>query len=267
MTAQPPERLYSPDGRFWWDGTGWQPVDGPPPVPAQFQPPPGSAGQPPAGPANLPPGQPGFPGPGFPPPGNAIPRRPPRAGYVLALVGTLVASALVGGLAGGIAGAVSTEPPGIDAPPEFAAEFPTAEKQYLTGVTLDLVVENWMKKVNSFTCAEKDGDAEGRIPSKKVMECRPPDEDDKDYVTVAYDAADKIKSVTTYCGAGLKTISCRTLAGSMADAVLKPQGRQLRDQAWKWAEQNVDSERGTIIGGIRLTASLQPHSMTATPAA
>jgi hypothetical protein len=30
---QPAGVMYSPDGRWWWDGAGWQPVSGPPPKP------------------------------------------------------------------------------------------------------------------------------------------------------------------------------------------------------------------------------------------
>jgi hypothetical protein len=247
MTAQPPGQHYSPDGRFWWDGTGWRPVDVAPSGPAQIQPPVPT---------------------GFPPPGTAIARRPAKAGFALALVGTLVATALVGGIGGGIAGLGSTEPPGNDTPPQLAAEFPTSERQYLPGVTLDLVIEDWMKKANSFKCSEKDGDSDAYLEAKKVAECSAPDDEDREIVvTVMYDAADKVKLVEASCRVGLKTEACTTTAGSLADTVLSPQGKQLRDQAAKWAEQNVDSERATTVGGIRLTASLDPHRMTATPAA
>jgi hypothetical protein len=246
MTAQPPGQHYSPDGRFWWDGTGWRPVDAAPPGPAQLQPPLGT---------------------GFPPPGNRIPRPPSKAGFVLALVGTMGAAALFGGLVGGVAGATSTEPPGSDTPPQLAAEFPTGERQYMTEVTLDVVVEDWMKKVNSWKCSEKDGDPDAYVQTKKVTECSSPDDEDRDmFVTVGYDAPDKIKVVEATCRVGLKTNVCTTLASALADAVLSPQGNQLRDQAAKWATANVDSERATTVGGIRLTASLQPHRMTATPA-
>ncbi|MDQ7908251.1 hypothetical protein RB614_27365 [Phytohabitans sp. ZYX-F-186] len=237
MTAPPPGQHYTPDGRFWWDGAGWRPVAAAPP------------------------------GPGFPPPGGALPRRPAKAGFVLALAGTLVAAALCGGLAGGIGGAASTEPPDSDTPPALAAEFPSGERQYMTGVTLDVVVEDWMKKSNSWTCAEKDADPDGYVQVKKMTECGLPDDEDRDtFVTVGYDAADKIKMVEATCRVGLKTNACTTLASTLADAVLSPQGDELRGQAGKWAKENVDSERATTIGGIRLTASLDPHRMTATPA-
>ncbi|MEO3924200.1 hypothetical protein ABGB07_10120 [Micromonosporaceae bacterium B7E4] len=286
MTAQPSGQRYSPDGRFWWDGTGWRPVDAAPPGPAPGQPGPAwspppfgpspaaanpsGAGRPPggAGPGGLP--GPGLPGPGlpgtaFPPPRGAVPRRPSKAGFLLALVGTLVATAVLGGLVGGIAGMVTTEPPGNDSAPQFAAEFPTAERQYMTGVTLAVVAEDWMKKSNSWVCTDATT-PETSERSRKTMECRPPDDDEREmYVTIEYDADDKIKLVGGRCRAGLKSKPCTTLAASLADAVLSPQGDQLRGQAEKWATENADSERVTTIGGIRLEASLDPHGMTATP--
>jgi hypothetical protein len=250
MTTQPSERHHSPDGRFWWDGTAWRPVDAPPPGPAPFQPPFGPAARP------------GPPAAGFPPPGNVTPRRPSTAGFVLALVCTLV-----GGLVGGLAGTASTEPPGIDTPPPFAAEFPTGERRYLKGVTLDWVVEDWMKRANSWTCTEQNRGPDGLLAAERSTRCTPADNRGEMYVTVGYDAADKVVSVQGTCSLGLKTKACTSLSAALVGRVLSPQGQQVRDQAFKWAEQNADSERTTIIGGVRLSASLDPHGMTATPAA
>ncbi|MEU8061273.1 hypothetical protein [Microbispora bryophytorum] len=70
--AAPPGQLYSPDGRFWWDGAAWQPVQAPPPpgTPAQqgftVPPPPGPATHDPSVPP--PPGAPAQQGFTVPPP-------------------------------------------------------------------------------------------------------------------------------------------------------------------------------------------------------
>ncbi|GAA3729481.1 hypothetical protein GCM10022225_08710 [Plantactinospora mayteni] len=300
MTDQPSGQRYSPDGRFWWDGTAWRPVEAVPPArapgqlgPVQFPPP---AGQPPVGPgrppgtnqvgtnqvgtnqvgtnqvgAGRPPGAPappgsgpGLPGTTFPPPRGGVPGRPSKVGFLLGLVGTLVATALLGGLVGGVAGMVTTEPPGNESAPGFAAEFPTGDRQYMTGVTLAAVVEDWMKKSNSWVCSDTTS-PETSGKSGKAMECLPADDDREMYVTIEYDADDKIKLVAGRCRVGLKSTPCTTLAASLADVVLSPQGDQLRKQAEKWATENADSERVTTIGGIRLEASLDPHGMTATP--
>ncbi|MEQ4306228.1 hypothetical protein ABNF97_33410 [Plantactinospora sp. B6F1] len=270
MTVQPPGQRYSPDGRFWWDGTAWRPVEAAPPTgPAgqpghgPFQPPsgvPGSSGAP--GPSGFPAS--GSPGTAFPPPRGAVPGRPSKAGFLLALVGTLVAAAVLGGLIGGVTGMVTTEPPGNDSAPPFAAEFPTGERRYMTGVTLALVVEDWLKKANSWVCTDKP-DAEPFSRATKALECTPPGDEGDMRVTVEYDADDKVRVVTSTCRLGLKTKACTTLAATLADTVLTPQGDQLRKQASEWATKNADSERVTTIGGIRLEASLSPHGMTASP--
>lgn len=81
--AAPPGWPYSPDGRFWWDGAAWQPVNTPPP------------------------------GTGAPTPSDAAPR-PRRAGtavFVLVTMGTLIAALVLGGVAGGAVGLATTDGP------------------------------------------------------------------------------------------------------------------------------------------------------------
>lgn len=281
MSSQLPGQHYSPDGRFWWDGTAWRPVAAASPAPAPGQPGATPGGQP-AAPWQQPPvsgqqpsvpGQPappyvaGPPGPGVPPPGGTPPARSARPGFLPALIGTLVAAALLGGIIGWTVGTTTTEPPGSDTPPELAAEFPSGDRQYLPGVTLDLVVDDWLKKANSWQCTDEPADPDNYLGVKRVTECSP-DEDRDMLVRIEYDAEDKIKLVESTCRLGLKTTACTTLAAALAHTVLSPQGNKLRDQAEKWARENVDSERATVIGGVRLQANLQPqHEMTATPAA
>lgn len=212
----------------------------------------------------VPPDVAGPPGPGVPPPGGTPPA---RSGFLPALIGTLVAAALLGGIIGWTVGTTTTEPPGNDTPPELAAEFPSGDRQCLPGVTLDLVVDDWLKKANSWQCTDEPADPDNYLGVKRVTECSP-DEDREMLVRVEYDAEDKIKLVESTCRRSLKTTACTTLAAALAQTVLSPQGKKLRDQAEKWARENADSERGTVIGGVRLQANLQSgHEMAATPAA
>lgn len=301
MTSQPPAPQYSPDGKFWWDGTSWQPVGAPPQapaVPAQFPPgqpraatnPPGTSqvgGAPGAGAAGSvtpfgpvapygpagpfgpaapfgPAGSYGPAGPASPRPG-ATPRRPSKTGFILALIGTLVATAVLGGIVGGVTGLVTTEPPGSDTPPVFASKFPNGARQYLPKVTLAAVVDDWLKKANAWKCADES--AEDLFSgATKAMECHPPDDDGDMYVNIEYDAPDKVRVVRSTCRLGLKSKACTTLSSTLADAVLAPHGDELRAQAAKWATENAASERVTTIGGIRLEADLDaPAGMSATP--
>lgn len=329
MSAQPSGTQYSPDGRFWWDGTTWRPVDGTPsggaqpaagaapqptsampasPAPAAAsttpygpagtptppygapagQPPygaPGSAGQPPHGapgaggpgqppygPAGQPPyGGPGAGGPagrpGFPPPPGAAPSGSGRSLFVLALVGAVLVMALVGGLIGWIVGVTTTEPPGIEDPPEFAAEFPTSDIVYLPGVTIALVVDEWLKDANNWKCEPPKEGEELFSGAAKAIDCEPPDDDVFASVHIEFDADDKVRLVRSRCSEGLNSNVCITLASSLAHTVLTPQGEAARNEAEKWAKENAASERVTVISGVRLEAGLDPQVMEATPAA
>jgi len=318
MSAQHPGRQYSPDGRFWWDGTGWRPVDGPTPASAPPPPtagpvaqpttpvapygppaggpvpPPGPAPQGPGGPPPFhqpggpqpapqyapgsPPGVGGQPGgplppsgvgrPGFPPPPHPAPRSRSKAGFVLALVGTVVVTGLLGGCIGWATGLATTEPPGIDTPPPLPAEFPAAEMQYLRGVTVALIADDWLKKANGWNCEKPEPGVNRFNPTKFMMDCRPRGDAELDMrVSIEYDADDKVKLVNAKCNLGVNNETCTSLFASMAHTVLTPQGEELQQQAEKWATENASTERSTVIGGVRLEANLDPNGMEATPAA
>lgn len=287
MAARPGP--YSPDGRFWWDGTAWQPVQPPPPDPATGQPHPQSHPQqqqqpaapyqpPPPQPQYGPPGQPGFQRqgfqqhgfqapPGYPvPPGGGTPRPPrSRSGFVLLTIGTAIAALVLGGIIGGVVGLTTTKPKGENVVPAFAEKFPDADAQYLPGVTLSMIVDDWMKTANKWKCTKDPNVEDLYSRAKAQIKCEPPDDRGDMYVDIEYDADDKIKVVEASCWLGVHTKACKSLAATMADAVLAAQPK-LRKKAQKWAEQNAGSERATTIGGIRFEGNLDPNGMQALPA-
>ncbi|MEU6415500.1 hypothetical protein [Microbispora sp. NPDC046933] len=288
MTAQP-GWPYSPDGRFWWDGTAWQPVQTPPPGPPAQQ---GLTMPPPPGPATGHPSMaspwPQAPGPQaaqlyavqqtppYVPPGAGAPSpapsgvapRPRRSGtavFVLVTVGTLIAAPALGGVVGGAVGLATTEPV-TDAPaPSFPARFPTGKQRYLPKVTLNMVAVNWLQAANSWRCA--------RFPApdplsgaKMGMICRPGDAARLSMsVQIWYDGPDKVLSVKARCDLGVRTKACTNLFSMMADSLLSPD-RTLRKQAEAWAGKNADKAAVTAIGGVRLETSPRPHAMEAVPA-
>ncbi|WP_157549315.1 hypothetical protein [Nonomuraea candida] len=187
-----------------------------------------------------------------------------RKGILLPLAGVVVAALVLGGVLGGGAGLLTAEPRGGTAPLAFGDGFPDTGDQYLPGVTLSLIVDEWMKKANSYTCASKPGEPDTWSRAKRWMRCLPPGGDDNRYVEIEYDAADQIRVLKATCRLGTREDACTTLFATMADAALVPQP-ELRKRAMDWAGKNAASERGTVIGGVRLQAALSPHSMRITP--
>nr|WP_152992695.1 hypothetical protein [Nonomuraea pusilla] len=155
---------YSPDGRFWWDGAAWQPVQAPPPPgpppqhhPAPPQPSDHAAGRPPTQWPPQPPGpqppwpqagqayeaQPGqqyaaqpqsppyHPGPSglqSPPPAPEVSRRRPgTAVFALLAAGALIVALALGGVTGAALGMVVNDPRTNDPAPSFPATFPTGK--------------------------------------------------------------------------------------------------------------------------------------------
>ncbi|MEO3796073.1 hypothetical protein ABGB14_38250 [Nonomuraea sp. B10E15] len=226
----------SPDGRFWWDGTGWRPVQPSPPFPFQHA----------------------------PSPAPSPPRPPRRRALLLPLAGVVIAALVLGGVLGGAVGLLTTEVRASTAAPAFADDFPDVGDQYLPGVTLTLIVDEWMKKANSWTCANRPGNPDTWSMAKQHMRCQPKGDDGRRYVDIEYDAADRIRVVRATCHLGTYEDACTTVFATMADAALVPQPK-LRERARSWAQKNAASERATIIGGLRLQASLSPHALRITP--
>jgi hypothetical protein len=194
----------------------------------------------------------------------AGPRRIPTALMVLLPVLALVLGGLIGaGLGAGIA-AATTHRHGPAGPPPLAADFPNASRQYLPGVTVSMISQDWLVKANKWTCGPADN--KPAAGAKKEMECAAPGDQKYDlYVDIAYDAEDKVRLVTAWCNYGPGAHACETLFGTFADAVLIPQ-KELRKQGYDWASKNADSDESTTIGGVRFEASLSPHNMDAMPA-
>lgn len=189
---------------------------------------------------------------------------PRKKGLLLPLIGVLLPALLLGGVLGGVTGLVTTEVPGSTTPPAFAADFPGGDQQYLPSVTLSMIVDDWMKKANSWKCTQEAGDPDAWSRAKRRTTCEPPDGRGDMYVDIEYDSPDKVKVVEATCRLGNYTRACTTLFSTMADAVFI--GRpKLRKSVAAWAKKNADSERHTIIGGVRLQANLEPHGLRITP--
>ncbi|MEU6428939.1 hypothetical protein ABZ860_23845 [Microbispora sp. NPDC046973] len=279
----PPGWPYSPDGRFWWDGTAWQPVRTPPPGPPAQQglavpPPPAQQGlavPPPPAPQAA---QPyavrqappyAHPGTGAPSPApSGVAPRPRRSGtavFVLVTMGTLIAALVLGGAAGAAVGLATAEPV-TDAPaPSFPKRFPTAKQRYLPKVTFNMIAGNWLQAANSWRCA-RSAAPDPLTGAKRGVICRPGDAARLHMsVQIWFDGPDKVLSVKARCDLGLGAKACTSLFSMMADALLSPD-RTLREQAEAWAGKNADKAAVTAIGGVRLETSPRPHSMEAVPA-
>jgi hypothetical protein len=197
----------------------------------------------------------------FRPPG---PRQVPTALMVLVPLLALALGGLFGAAVGAGVATATTHRHGPAEPPPLAADFPDASKQYLPGVTVSMISQEWLVKANKWTC----GPSENKPPAgaKKQMECTAPGDQKNDvYVDIAYDAEDKVRLATAWCHYKPGANACKTLFGAFADAVLIPQ-QELRQQGYDWASENADSDESTVIGGIRFEASLSPHTIDAMPA-
>ncbi|REF37850.1 hypothetical protein [Thermasporomyces composti] len=267
MAGSPPPPLYSPDGKFYWDGTAWRPVPQQPGAPQHHGPPqPGDHAQAPSPPAfGPPPGQPGG-GPwAFPPPPAGAPSTRSSSSPRKRLVGTLVAAILAGAAVGGQVGLTVTEPEGSKTPHPVPAAFPRGDQQYLRGVTVTLVSDSWLVKANSWTCAD-DPDVDGLYSgAKRKMVCWPRGdaEDDMD-VAIEYDEENKVKVVRARCRLGTDNPVCTSLFASMAHTLLSSQ-KDVASEGETWAKENAGSEEITTIGGIRFAFNLEPNGLEATP--
>jgi hypothetical protein len=232
MTAQPPLRQYSPDGKFWWDGTRWQPV-----VPA-------------------------------PPPPGVQYRKPTRIPPALVLAGASLLGALLGGGVGAAGASVSGgHPHGPSAPPAFAEGFPNGSQRYLPGVTVSSISDDWLVKLNKWTCAPTDVSTPPQSGAKERMDCTASGDAKYDLeVDIEYDDGTHVRMVRARCEYGPGSKGCRSLFANLADAVLASQAGERR-KAQDWGAKNTDADSSTVIGGVQLLASLDPHSLSCTPAA
>ncbi|GAB3159202.1 hypothetical protein [Microbispora hainanensis] len=284
--AAPPGWPYSPDGRFWWDGAAWQPVQAappggpgqpglavPPPPGAQAQPglavppPPGpQAAQPYAAgrqawtPAHHPAGPPGS-GASVPvPPGPDAPRRRGTAVFALVTAGVLIAALALGGVAGAAVGLATTEPVTDDRAPSFPGRFPSEKQRYLPKVTVNMVAGNWLQAANAWRCARSTATDPVTGATMNTI-CRPGDAS-RMSVSIWHDGPDKVLSVKARCDLGVGSKACTSLFAMMADTLLSPDPT-LRAQAESWAKKNAVKAAVTSVGGVRLETAVRPHTMEA----
>jgi len=202
------------------------------------------------------------------PPGG-VPKRssgPGKALLVLAVVVPLVLCGLVGAVSGGVTGTLTTSPEGPSGVPSIDADFPNADRRYLPGVKVAIVVEDWMKKANSYTCAPPEPPGRTLSEAKQRLECEAPGDLKYDLsVDIEFDDETHVRYVRADCDFKPGAKACSSLFATMADALLS-ENAELRKQAFDWAEKNADTDNVTAIGGIRFSVSLEPHSITAEPA-
>lgn len=245
MTAgEPPSRQYSEDGRYWWDGSKWQPVWGsaPPAAPAQA---PGGAAA----------------------PGWTSTARQPQPALGWRLLAVLAGAAVVVGLLGGsMAGRATVKPHGPSAAPGFADGFPNASQGHLRGITLAAISQRWLRQGHSFTCEPNPSHRAESGGPKHQLSCSAPGDLDLDvYVDIDYDDETHVSGVQAYCRLGTGKPYCKGMFADFGRQLLSGQP-DLQKQAQDWAGQNVDSDSSTVIGGVRLATSLDPPSISAVPA-
>ncbi|MEQ7128112.1 hypothetical protein ABN034_26790 [Actinopolymorpha sp. B11F2] len=84
-------------------------------------------------------------------------------------------------------------------------------------------------------------------------------------VTIAYDSENRVREADLMCAYGPGNPTCKELFTELAGIVLARDER-LRRQAVQWAGANVDNDASTVIGELRLVATLSPHTLDCTPA-
>ena len=248
MPHQPPA-----SGGPQWGGGQWAPPG--PPVPPLAGAPLGAPAPPAAG----------GPAPFRPP---VVPKRsgPGRVLLVLAVVLSLVLCGITGAGSGWVTGTLTTNPELLSALPPTDADFPTADRRYLPGVKVGVVVEDWMKKANSYTCAPPDPPGRTLSEAKQRLECLAPGDLKWDLtVDIEFDDETHVRYVRADCEFKPGAKACSSLFATMADALLSGNA-ELRKQAFDWAEKNADTDNSTTIGGIRFSVKLEPHSIVAEPA-
>jgi hypothetical protein len=148
----------------------------------------------------------------------------------------------------------------------LAANFPKGSDRYLRDLTVSAITVDWLAKEKSWTCKVTNVASSSVGEARKRTGCGPRGQT-ADYlkVTIAHDANAKVRSVNVRCDYGPGNRTCRRLFTDLVDVVMAGDERQ-RSQAIDWARTNVDSDETTIIGGIRLAATLSPHYLDITPA-
>jgi hypothetical protein len=198
---------------------------------------------------------------------------------LLSLLSAVVVAAVVGVAAGTIAarsvaarsttaGSVATEAPselviGPSAPPAIPEGFPSASQAYVPTTVTELR-DAWLEKEPEWNC-EKTASSVGTSTT-----CRPPDSELDPTEQYAIDLAilnhDVDPTVVTGVEASCEldrpgSRRCRSFFSDVAATVLGSDPA-LSEEAGRWARANTAVNNTTVIGGIRLTAELDPQTIT-----
>lgn len=205
----------------------------------------------------------------MPPPVPApVPARAPRRGVpaVLLVALTVLAGLLVGGGGGALIASATTKPHGPSAPGRLPNDFPNNKQWYLPGVTVGLVADKWLKKINKWTC-EPWTQNEPLSGAKSWLACTAPGSLKYDVgVDIEYDDKTHVRLVSADCHLGPGTQYCTALFANLAWAVLNSQPA-LKKKGQDWGAKNADADATTAIGGVQFTTQLEPHGITALPSA
>ncbi|RJL23234.1 hypothetical protein [Bailinhaonella thermotolerans] len=199
-------------------------------------------------------------------PRPAAPPRPParRAGMLAVLL--IAGGLLAGGVAGAAAGFAGTGKSGPAAPGPLPAAFPHGGQRHLPGVTVSHLADRWLKGANGWGCRPWT-DTKAISGARSRLYCTARDGSKYDVgVDIEYDDQTHVRRVSAECHLGPGTRYCTTLFQAMAVEIFTTRPG-LRRQAAEWGRANADTDASTTLGGIRLTAELEPHRLTATPAA
>jgi hypothetical protein len=193
-------------------------------------------------------------------------RRGPRR--VLLTVVVSVLALLVGGAGGVAVGSVlAPERSGPADPPRLGPEFPRVEQSYLRGVTVDAITKDWLVKTRSWKCEASDTGIGLVNGARKRTSCTPRDDTAEHLrVNVEFDDDRRVREVNLLCELGPGAKTCAELFTGLAGVVLATDDG-LRRKAVTWTAANVDNDDSTVVGNVRLSATLSPHYLRCTAAA
>lgn len=141
----------------------------------------------------------------------------------------------------------------VDKAPEFG---------YVTEIVRSVIASG-----RSEDLAEPSGTAAGlRSGALKRTECAAPGDRSRHLrITVDYDDNRHVREVDVLCTYDPGHFACEHLFVAVA-GILLASDAELHKQAMNCASANVDSDESTVIGNVRLLATLSPHPLRCAPA-
>jgi hypothetical protein len=166
---------------------------------------------------------------------------------------------VAGGTGAAIGVMAGSGPKGPTGAPTFDAHFPHGTQRYMRGVTVSAIVKDWLAQ-KEWTC-EYHPRTSSR--SSRRAECKPPGDTGSDLeVSISFDSERRVREVDLMCAYGPGNPTCKKLFTELAGNLLA--GDQSKKAA-AWAGANVDNDATTVIGNLRLVATLSPHTLDCTP--